>query len=318
MNSKRKKIVIIVSMILLFSVLFGTIAVASLAEGGISFLWENVNDNKEETEKYDKPSVGDIAQDGAYPDEVKSNSNANAHEKEWYEYITYSKTPIGEVQDGTTKMVFYDPYDYNYGMIMEISNTESDSYVYDGYATANEISVSYSVSKSHSWSSSLSIDLGFEESFENKVEASVGASAFGAEASTTIGASVGTKFSQNLGVSHTQSGSNDSSETTNITFNAIYFNSNGTPYNWRVVKYTVYLPLYCEVQKLVNGAWVVTDTNYCLLATVQGTCREWINNVAYIEDWRTGEPVQVEDFWKEFFSKEALIAAYKKQLIPIN
>ena len=42
-------------------------------------------------------------------------------------------------------MVFYDPYDYNYGMIMEISNPENnfgDYYDPEGYTTANEISVS--------------------------------------------------------------------------------------------------------------------------------------------------------------------------------
>lgn len=315
MNNKKRPIIVIVSAFLLFSLLFTTVAVAALSEGGISALWNNAT-NKEGVVKYEKPSVGDIAQDGAYPDEIKSNSSANAQEKEWYEYITYSKTSIGEVKEGNQKIVFYDPYDYNYGMIMEISNTKSDSYIHDGYATANEISVSYSVSKSHSWSSSLSIDLGFEESFETKVEASVGVSSL---ASTTVGTSVGMKFSQNVGVSHVQSGSNDSSEATNLSFNAVYFNANGSPYNWRIVKYTVLLPLYCEVQKLVDGNWVVTDSTYCLLATVRGTCREWIENgVAYVEDWRTGEPIQVENFWKEFFSKEALINAYKNQMIPQN
>lgn len=319
MSSKRRKLVVIISIISAFSILFGTVVVAAAwSEGGISELWNSLT-NKDGVVKYEKPSVGEIAQDGAYPDEVKSNSSANAREKEWYEYITYSKTPIGEVKDGNQKIVFYDPYDYNYGMIMEISNTKSDSYIHDGYATANEISVSYSVSQSHSWSSSLSVDLGFEKSFETKVEASVGASAFGAEASATVGTSVGMKFSQNVGVSHIQSGSNDSSEATNLTFNAVHFNANGSPYNWRIVKYTVHLPLYCEVQKLVDGKWVVTDSTYCLLATVRGTCREWIENgVAFVEDWRTGEPVQVENFWKKFFTKEALIDAYVNQMIPKN
>ena len=263
----------------------------------------------------------DIAGIGLYPDEIKSDSSANAKEKEWYEYITYSKKSIGEVQEGKTKVVFYDPYDYNYGMIMEFSNPKNDFGDYydpEGYTTANEISVSYTTSKSHSWSSSLSVDLGFEESLESKVEATVGVSEFGVEASTTVGATVGEKFSQNVGVSHTQSGSDDSSASKQVTYNAVYFNSKGTPYRWRIVKYTVYLPLYCEVQTLVNNEWVVTDSVYCLLATVQGTCREWINNVAYIEDWRTGEPIQVENFWKEFFDKDSLKAAYDKKLLPSN
>ena len=305
MSSKRRKLVVIVSIISAFSILFGTVvAAAAWSEGGISELWNSLT-NQKGAVKYEKPPVGEIAQDGAYPDEVKSNSSANAQEKEWYEYITYSKTPIDEIQLGNKKWVFYDPYDYNYGTIMEFSSPESkfgEYYDPEGYTTANEISISYSVSKSHSWSSDISIDVGVEEEAEAGV----------------MFAKVKMKFSQNVGVSHTQSGSNDSSASKDISYNALYFNSNGTPYRWRVVKYTVYLPLYCEVQTLVNGEWAVTDTTYCLLATVQGTCREWINNVAYIEDWRTGEPVQVENFWKEFFSKDALIDAYKKQMIPIN
>lgn len=304
MQSKKKKIIAIVAAITVISMLFTTVTVAAVSNGGISELWDKA-ENKDGIVKYEKPSVGDIAQDGAYPDEVKSNSSANAQEKEWYEYITYSKTPIEEVQIGNKKMVFYDPYDYNYGMIMEISNPESnfgEYYDSEGYTTANEISISYSVSKSHSWSSDVSLDFGFEESFE----------------AGKLLAKAEMKFSQNVGVSHTQSGSDDSSASKDVTYNALYFNAYGTPYRWRVVKYTVYLPLYCEMQTLVNGEWVVTEINYCLLATVQGTCREWINNVAYIEDWRTGEPVQVENFWKEFFSKDALISAYKNQMIPTN
>ena len=305
MKRNRRKLIIIVSVVSLVAVLCGTIAVASFADGGLSTLWQEATD-KDGIAKYEKPAVGDIAQDGAYPDEVKSNSSSNAKEKEWYEYITYSKTPIEEKQTGNIKYVFYDPYDYNYGMIMTISDPENDFGDYydgeEGYTTANEITVSYSKSKSHSWASDVSLDFGFEESF-------------GAE---YLGASAGMKFTQNVGVSHTQSGSNDSSASKDVTYNALYFNANGTPYRWRIVKYTVYLPLYCEKQSLVNGEWVVIDASYCLLATVQGTCREWINNVAYIEDWRTGEPVQVENFWKEFFSKDALMDAYKNEMIPQN
>ena len=304
MKSKKKKIIAIVATVTVLSMLFTTVTVAALSNGGISNLWDKA-ENKDGIVKYEKPSVGDIAQDGAYPDEIKSNSSANAKEKEWYEYITYSKTPIEEVQIGNKKMVFYDPYDYNYGMIMEISNPENnfgDYYDPEGYTTANEISVSYSVSKSHSWSSDFSFEFGVEEEAEAGV----------------MFAKVAMKFSQNIGVSHTQSGSNDSSASKDVTYNALYFNAYGTPYRWRIVKYTVLLPIYCEIQTLVNNKWVVTETNYCLLTTVQGTCREWINNVAYIEDWRTGEAVQVENFWKEFFSEDALKSAYKNQMIPTN
>ncbi len=332
MSSKRRKLVVIISIISAFSILFGTVvATAAWSEGGISELWNSLT-NKDGVVKYEKPSVGEIAQDGAYPEEIEPKlkicsqcgSEAGMNEikcskcggiledysKEWYEYITYSKTSIGEVQDGNQKIVFYDPYDYNYGMIMKISNPENDFGEYydgeEGYTTANEISVSYSVSNSHSWSSDISIELGFEEELEEAI------SAFG------NGIKFKQKFSQSIGTSHTQSGSDDSSASKEVTYNALYFNSNGTPYNWRVVKYTVYLPLYCEAQTLVNGEWVVTETNYYMITTVEGTCREWINNVAYIEDWRTGEPVQVEDFWGEFLDEEDLKKAYEEKLLPEN
>lgn len=303
MNSKQRPIIMIISGILLFSFLFATVAVAALAEDGMSALWRNTDD-QDGTVKYEKPAVGDIAQDGAYPDEVKSNSSANAQEKEWYEYITYSKTPIGEIQFENLKLVFYDPYDYNYGTIMVFSDPKSDFGDYydpEGYTTANEITVSYSFSKSHSWASDVSVDFGFEE-----------------EVGFEAGAVALAKFSQQVGVSHTQSGSEDSSASKDVTYNALYFNSNGTPYRWRIVKYTVYLPLYCELQTLTNEQWVVKETNYCILATVQGTCREWINNVAYIEEWRTGEPIQVEKFWEKYFSETSLILAYTMKLIPQN
>lgn len=304
MNNKKRPIVMIVSVLLLFSVLFTTVAVAALSEGGISALWNNAA-NTDGVVKYEKPSVGDIAQDGAYPDEIKSNSSANAQEKEWYEYITYSETPILEVQDGTEKIVFYDPYDYQYGSIMEFSNPR-DNYgsLYDpeGYTTANEISVSYSHTDSHSWSKAWNRNWGLEEEVGGSIKV----------------VEVKVKAQQSWGFSGDDTWSDSDSIEKSVSYNALYFNTYGTPYRWRVVKYTVYLPLYCEMQTLVNGEWVVAETNYCLLATVQGTCREWINNVAYIEDWRTGEPVQVENYWKEFFSKEALINAYKNQMIPQN
>ena len=320
----KNRIIFLVSVIALFSVLVVTVVGATVPGGFLSETWQN-SEEKSGVIKYEKPGISEIVNDGNYPDEIKSESSANAQEKEWYEYITYSKKSIGEIKAGNKKLVFYDPYDYTYGMVMEISDFEGDFgdfYDSEGYTTANEITISYSKSKSHSWASEFSLDLGYEESFESKVEASVSATLgnewASAGTSATIGSSIGLKFSQNVGVSHTQSGSDDSQATKSVTYNAVHFNSEGTPYRWRIVKYTVYLPLYCEAQMLINDEWVVTETNYCLLATVEGTCREWINNVAYIEDWRTGEPYQVENFWKEFFTKDKLVEAYLKKLIPVN
>ena len=304
MNSKKRRIVVIVSIISLISILLGSVAAAALADGGVATLWNNIT-GKTNAVKYEKPSIGDIAQDGVYPDEIESGASANAKEKEWYEYVTYSKTPIKEVVDGNQKIVFYDPYDYSYGAVMEISNPKSNfGSLYDpeGYTTANEISVSYSHTDTHSWGESWNRNWGLEEEIGGKIKV----------------VELKVKAQQSWGFSGGDEWSDDDSAEKSVTYNALYFNSYGTPYRWRIVKYTVYLPLYCEIQTLVGGEWVVAETNYCLVATVQGTCREWIDNVAYIEDWRTGEPVQVEEFWKEFFDKDSLINAYKKEMIPKN
>ncbi len=305
---KKKVVALVLAMVIVFSSVSMTVVAVANDWKPIEWIanaWSNKTDGDNSVVKYEKPSVGEIAGDGEYPDEIKSSASDAAVEKQWYEYITYSKKPINEVQVGAQKIVFYDPLDYTYGTVMEISNTRDefgDYYDSEGYSTANSISVTYSQSSSHSWSSDMSLGWGFEEELK--------AGAFLAEATM--------KFSQSIGVSHSQSGSTDSSSSKSVTYNAVYFNSYGTPYRWKIVHYTIFLPLYCEIMQLVNGEWIVTDTNYCLVATVQGTCREWINNIAYIEDWRTGEPVAVENFWKDFFTKDALIDAYKNRLTPTN
>jgi hypothetical protein len=333
MSSKKRKIVLIVSIISVLSVLFVTIAATALSKGGISDLWNNAA-NKDGVVKYEKPSVGDIAQDGAYPDEVKSNVSPNAQEKEWYEYIVYSKKSIGEhILDKNTKAVFYDPYDYTYGMVMEIKDTiQGPSYEIDGdldlnsideklmfwqkndldpgkeiastWSTANFQTISFSFSESCSVTNSASLDFTIGE----EIKFAAGALFANAESNT--------KFELTTGGS--SSISKDYSAAAAITqeFNAVHFDSNGTPYPWRVVSYVVKIPLYCEIQTLCNGEWIVQDTLYCLLSTVQGTCRQWYNNGAFIEDWKTGAAITVDDFWKGFFTKKGLEAAYQEKLLP--
>ena len=306
MKRNRRKSIIIISIVSLVAVLCGTIAVASLTGSSAATLGQQ-EPEKDGDVKYEKPAVGDIAQDGAYPDEKKSDSSPNGQEKQWYEYVTYSKIPIYEIKAGNQKLVFYDPYDYNYGLVMELSNPSNEFGDYydgeEGYTTANEISVTYSVSSTTTWNHAWSVELGFEESGGVEIP---------------LLAKGEMKFTQTFGYNGSWTNSDDSSASKTVTYNALYFNSNGTPYRWRIVKYTVYLPLYCECQIFKNGEWIVVETNYCLLTTVEGTCREWINEVAYVEDWRTGEPMQVENFWKEYYSTYDLLDAYINQLIPQN
>jgi len=117
--------------------------------------------------------------------------------------------------------------------------------------------------------------------------------------------------------SNSQSWSTSNSTTISKTYNASYFNASGSPLQWKIVKYTVTMPMYYKVQYLVDDIWITSESAYCLLTTIQGTCRSWIqNNTAYYEHWGTGEPVTWNEFWGKFFTKESLVAAYKNKLYP--
>lgn len=113
--------------------------------------------------------------------------------------------------------------------------------------------------------------------------------------------------------------STDDSRTVTQVYNAAYFNAAGSPLQWKVVQYTVYMPMKYELQYKIDGEWVTTDYEYCLLTTMQGTCRAYMKNTqAYIEHWGTGEAVLWDDFWDGFFTEESLLAAYKNKLYPDN
>ena len=79
------------------------------------------------------------------------------------------------------------------------------------------------------------------------------------------------------------------------------------------------MPMYYIVQRKVGDEWINVGEDFCLLTTLQGTCRSWIeNNVVYYEHWGTGEKVTWNDFWSGFFTKEGLAAAYQNKLYPDN
>lgn len=95
-------------------------------------------------------------------------------------------------------------------------------------------------------------------------------------------------------------------------FDAAHFNTAGVPYQWKIVAYTLFMPVYVELQIDTGDEWVATDSCYCRLNTIQGTCRAWIqNNIVYYEHWGTSEPVVWDDFWDGFFTTEELKNAYK-------
>ena len=111
--------------------------------------------------------------------------------------------------------------------------------------------------------------------------------------------------------------STNDSVTITKTYDAGYFNSSGAPLQWKIVKYTVMMPMMYQVEYLIDGEWIYSDTGYCLLKTIQGTCRAWLeNNTAYYEHWGTGEKVTWDEFWSQFFTKEELVQAYQNRLYP--
>lgn len=102
------------------------------------------------------------------------------------------------------------------------------------------------------------------------------------------------------------------------TYAATHFATDGvTPLPWAIVHYRVQMPMKCCYQVKYSGEWITTSTIYCLLTTVQGTCRAWMQNgQVYYEDWGNGEPVVATDFWSQFMTREQLINAYKDKLYP--
>lgn len=179
--------------------------------------------------------------------------------------------------------------------------------------------------------------VGGETSFSNSVSVGV---------STSISASVGTSetvedsFSQSDSKSETvgwstvanrvtkATGSSSStntnwsteeSKTVTHVYNASYFNDVGSPLQWKIIRYVVYMPMKYELQCKIDGEWITTDYAYCMLTTMQGTCRAYMKNTqAYIEHWGTGEAVLWDDFWDGFFTEDALLEAYKNKLYPDN
>lgn len=111
----------------------------------------------------------------------------------------------------------------------------------------------------------------------------------------------------------------NNSTTITKTYDAAYFNASGSPLQWKIIQYTVKMPMKYQIEYLVDGEWIFGDYSYCLLNTIQGTCRAWLqNSVAYYEHWGDGSPVTWNEFWSQFFTEESLVQAYQNKLYPDN
>lgn len=130
------------------------------------------------------------------------------------------------------------------------------------------------------------------------------------------------RVTKTLGSSRSTSDSWSEEESTTITktYAATHFASDGvTPLPWAIVHYEVQMPMKCCMQVKHSGEWVTISTIYCMLTTVKGTCRAWMQNgQVYYEDWGSGEPVVATDFWAQFLTKEQLMNAYTNKLYPVG
>lgn len=287
-------------LLLLFIIILTPILVLATSE----------SDTKET--EYEKPTIDEILGEEEFPEEKESSSSAHAKEKEWYEYVTYSTKPINEYTKYKTKYIYYDPYDYSYANIMEINDVikanisgdllSTSTKIYDSFSTANEKEISYSVSNSKTISDSDTTTI----TIDTEVQ-------FGYDANH-----VNNKFGLTHGWSNETSQSTDTSVTITEKYSAVYFNSNGTPYSWKIVHYVVYIPLKVKIQTLISGEWVDTnDIIYIKVPTIQGTCRQYIKNqIVYYEHWGTGEAVTQDDFWDGFFTEKDLKKALSNKLLP--
>lgn len=130
------------------------------------------------------------------------------------------------------------------------------------------------------------------------------------------------RITKTVGSSRSTSVSWSETESTTVTktYVATHFASDGvTPLPWAIVHYSVEMPMKCCMQYKYEGEWVTVATTYCMLTTIKGTCRTWMENgQAYYEDWGNGEPVVAEDFWSQFMTKDALVNAYQNKLYPVG
>lgn len=130
------------------------------------------------------------------------------------------------------------------------------------------------------------------------------------------------RVSKTLGSSSSTSNTWSETESTTVTktYAATHFASDGvTPLPWAIVHYKVQMPMKTCLQVKYSGEWVTISTVYCLLTTVQGTCRAWMQNgQTYYEDWGNGEPVVETEFWSKFMTVDRLIKAYENKLYPVG
>ncbi len=274
-----KKIVFLVFIIVVCSFTITGICLANQKDAFPNFTEEN------KSEEVPKPELGED-----YLENEFDAPNIEEHQKQWYEYVGFDMENPRIQTAGDLIFNFFMPQDTDMATVMKISglkmttkgeagNIAGQTQTITGldqYTTANSISVEYSVENSFS--------LGFEEKVSSETK-------FGFLIEEAITLEFGSSQLMQTGKGQTFS----------RTFNAIP-EVNGTIVPWQIVKYDVEMAI---LVRTYTTDYKLCGEGYFFLNLMSGVCRRWANG--YIEHWRTGEKVVVEDFMGNYLSPENLI-----------
>lgn len=274
-----KKIIFLVFIIVVCSFTITGICLANQKEAFPNFTEEN------KSEEVPKPELGED-----YLENEFDAPNIEEHQKQWYEYVGFDmENP--RIQN-SSKFIYniFMPEDSDLATVMEISglsmSASSGDFLFgnsqkidglDQFTTASSILVDYTIQNSRS------------DSLEASLVSEITVKEFIAE--ERVSAGITSTISLNEGETATFS----------RTFNAIP-EANGTIVPWQVVKYDVQMAVFVRVYK--KNDYRLYKEGYLMLNLMSGVCRRWANG--YIEHWRTGEKVVIEDFMGEYLSPESL------------
>ena len=213
----KKKLPVLISILLALLMIVPSLCFAANAVNGSLFDPEAASSTA--GDKYKNISINDITKVGSDPQEITGEASAYGVEKQWYEYITYSPNPAASVRiDDDQRLLFYDPYDYNGAMIMEIDYLETEWGTYSSISKTITQSSTLSVAetKQTSLTSSTQHQDGLDQTLSSTVGStdssgqtiSVGASttsswSASANSTTTVGASVTAGTSATVSTSET-------------------------------------------------------------------------------------------------------------------
>lgn len=274
-----KKIIFLVFIIVVCFFTITGICLANQKDAFPNFTEEN------KSEEVPKPELGED-----YLENEFDAPNIEEHQKQWYEYVGFDmENP--KIQN-SSKFIYniFMPEDSDLATVMEISglsmSASSGDFLFgnsqkidglDQFTTASSILVDYTIQNSRS------------DSLEASLVSEITVKEFIAEEGVSAG--ITSTISLNEGETATFS----------RTFNAIP-EANGTIVPWQVVKYDVQMAVFVRVYK--KNDYRLYKEGYLMLNLMSGVCRRWANG--YIEHWRTGEKVVIEDFMGEYLSPESL------------